>query len=82
MAANKLKSKPRFRRLTEQERTGILYLIDHGLHGWKIAEVMKCSKGQVYTVGKAFGVSLLDYRNGKTIPAERVISRIPVVEKS
>ena len=76
-----MKMKIRALRLTKEHRTAVIYLIDHGMCGWLIAKTIGCTIPQVYAVAKAFGMGLTDYRRGETVPAEKVIQKVPFVAK-
>ena len=68
---------PRLRRLllTEVDRLGA-----HGFHAQTIADVCGISRSQVYQITKKLGFRLRDYRDGATMPAQRIILRTPRVK--
>lgn len=81
MARREVKA-PKWKGVPEESReqlfSRVTYMIEHGFHGHYIAELCGISVGQVYTAAHKLGLSVRDYRDGRTSAAKRIVVAAPV----
>ena len=63
-----------------QQVNSVIWLAKRGFHGKTIAAIAGCSVSRVYTITKAHGFSVRDYRNGDNTEAQHVIRVSPYVK--